>query len=947
MPGPFCFAWAGGTIQDQIAVVTNGNTHGALPVSTPIVASATAGGRQLENLASSSGLEAGTLYELSGPGVSPGNWFIYDDSVLNGFPGSLNLTAALGESLGSGNFDATKSTIIGVSLGTLTEGSPAVVFSDLALPAGLYAVSGVGIGETDAPAAIPPPGTIRTNPNAFMLIGTAFLAYDGAGGGSLEILAAWPQVDAQSHVTSYDIRTQEVRAIETGVFPLQIAGFPTQEDPHHVTAVPADALASLTPGLVYNITGNSLTVGTTFIAPSGGTVIDLALPAIGSTLNGILTISGPRTPDAPFDPAVHNRFDEEIIGLEITQDEGGFATLHADIKYNGVGLLAPGRNIWCWLSWDQAWTPGGTATPDLVPLFNGRLVGVPRLQAGEIVQLEFLARPDDFSAQKLAWVNQLAVLPYYDPVWALETVHANPDSVLETYSSLWHIDRVSLAVTVSDVIDGEAGTSDIGESQSIYENFSLSYQQPPLIAVNIAGTVEWQQQAVGVMDISDRLLGAFHVTGSSYSNPFPQIGGVNGITPEQFGHTILFGDRAVSPFTSLGGGGGLIQSFDQGIQASWPKPGTNIGGGWSFSSRSDYFGYPLNYVNNANVSQGGWIPDQSYTTSYNAQMPMPGGASDVSIMMNPSGTVNISYALNTFKFRLVLEYKADRKRTETITAVLAAGVQQELSDTAESDREAISLSSQIVGQGVDPNGALPIGDLAYRSYFQPQRGAQSFEYLLLLARAKMRARARSVDITFAVDWRTALGITLRHNIAYTDRRVPGGGAVGKVKSYRLSVKDGKMIGEFTIGCTIGTGESVPYQTGTSVYVDDGYVNPGYQRMAGAQLSLVSGDFGYETLDDFVVVDDGLNLTNLTENQVINICRVDNGVNSHIQAIEDARNALLFSHFPDPRTMTSQVTTTVILDLKPLQGSEFHTDFFPSVTPLVLPKTIDLSATSGG
>jgi hypothetical protein len=39
-----------------------------------------------------------------------------------------------------------------------------------------------------------------------------------------------------------------------------------------------------------------------------------------------------------------------------------------------------------------------------------------------------------------------------------------------------------------------------------------------------------------------------------------------------------------------------------------------------------------------------------------------------------------------------LEFRANRKRTETVTAVVTAAVQRELSDSAESDREAISLT---------------------------------------------------------------------------------------------------------------------------------------------------------------------------------------------------------------------------------------------------------------
>jgi hypothetical protein len=41
-----------------------------------------------------------------------------------------------------------------------------------------------------------------------------------------------------------------------------------------------------------------------------------------------------------------------------------------------------------------------------------------------------------------------------------------------------------------------------------------------------------------------------------------------------------------------------------------------------------------------------------------------------------------------------------------------------------------------------------------------------------------------------------------------------------------------------------------------------------------------------------------------------------------------------------------MTTTVTLDMRPLQGAEFNTRFFPAVTQLALPKTIDLAATTG-
>jgi hypothetical protein len=50
---------------------------------------------------------------------------------------------------------------------------------------------------------------------------------------------------------------------------------------------------------------------------------------------------------------------------------------------------------------------------------------------------------------------------------------------------------------------------------------------------------------------------------------------------------------------------------------------------------------------------------------------------------------------------------------------------------------------------------------------------------------------------------------------------------------------------------------------------------------------------------------------------------------------------------DPQTTMRSVTTTVTLDLKPVDGTEFHTSFFPAVSELALPKTIDLAATGDG
>jgi len=97
-----------------------------------------------------------------------------------------------------------------------------------------------------------------------------------------------------------------------------------------------------------------------------------------------------------FDPVTHSRFDDDIFDFEIAQNEGDFATLAITIQNPRIGLLAPGRQIWAWFSWSD-----GT---DVIPLFFGRLVGLPDNIDGESVALNFIARPSDFANRVIEYL---------------------------------------------------------------------------------------------------------------------------------------------------------------------------------------------------------------------------------------------------------------------------------------------------------------------------------------------------------------------------------------------------------------------------------------------------------------------------------------------------------------------------------------------------------------
>src|SRR4051812_18406017 len=127
-----------------------------------------------------------------------------------------------------------------------------------------------------------------------------------------------------------------------------------------------------------------------------------------------------------------------------------------------------------------------------------------------------------------------------------------------------------------------------------------------------------------------------------------------------------------------------------------------------------------------------------------------------------------------------------------------------------------------------PPPAPPIGDLNRRSYFPSDRGMQSLQYVVQLARAQIVARARAVKIKWKCTFGRAANLSLRRNGLLHDRRIPGGQAVGKIVGYALSLTGGEASGEVTIACCIGYGGAIAAAPGAPCYVVQGYVD-GYQH----------------------------------------------------------------------------------------------------------------------
>ncbi len=113
-------------------------------------------------------------------------------------------------------------------------------------------------------------------------------------------------------------------------------------------------------------------------------------------------------------------------------------------------------------------------------------------------------------------------LPYYDPIW-FDNGIATPETILEARPVFWHTDRISLNVTVSNYIIGEDETLEVEASEHVYAQMQMNMGGTPLTGLYVTGSVSWDQQAIGQIDITYALVSAFQDAGSSVGYPYIEV----------------------------------------------------------------------------------------------------------------------------------------------------------------------------------------------------------------------------------------------------------------------------------------------------------------------------------------------------------------------------------------------------------------------------------------
>ena len=542
------------------------------------------------------------------------------------------------------------------------------------------------------------------------------------------------------------------------------------------------------------------------------------------------------------------REDEQVLSFELAQEEGDFASLRLEVRNPRVGLLSINRKRWGWLSVSEGAT--------LMPLFFGRLIGLPEEMNEDVVTLSFIAKPLNYQVAKATVADTMRQSQYFDPLFIEQERRLEPDTVLEARPMVWHIDRVTHAVTASHVLTGEDGTLAFGDD--VYaDSVRCGYSGAPQRKVVIEAQVRWTQYGYGTVPLS--------------------FAGIRTYT-----------------------GDGLL--------SAWPKKGQRIGGGWTVAQA-----FAKDAWSKLNTET---INDRDGVTKY------------------------ILYKW-TISGNLDATYEAERSYIEVATFTLQSGLQEIVTEAG--DEEVISLSvSGDADEPVDAGDAMPIGDLRRRAYFTTERGHASVAYLANIAAARLLASARCVEISFEVPFSHAASLSLRNNGSIVDPRLPGGGATGKIKSYTIFANgsSGETGCRVTLGCTPGYGGSLILDPGTPGYVTD-YVDS-YQVYLGATQVLVTDGAGDAALtisnfDGIVPNDDGLDLFNMTPATTI--------LSTVITNPASVQKHYVYSNSQDTNAALTKYPTRIAVNYRPVKGGPFRTHYEIDCSALVVPKTIDLEATS--
>jgi hypothetical protein len=223
-----------------------------------------------------------------------------------------------------------------------------------------------------------------------------------------------------------------------------------------------------------------------------------------------------------FNPAVHNREDEKIARMKISQREGEAATAEVEIMNPRIALLGPSRPTRCHISVEIG--------NNIVHVFSGKVEGWPSDLSAQFVTLTFLGIPNNFEALRLDYLQQLKVVNHYEQLTIPQGAENSSEEILATRNGELYVDRRTNAISLSPYVSTQGPTEFFNDNTIEVDSLSTTIREAPVTAVRVNYSVEWTQRGFGIFSARPKINRAFlsgrpnTLTPDSFESSFPTAG---------------------------------------------------------------------------------------------------------------------------------------------------------------------------------------------------------------------------------------------------------------------------------------------------------------------------------------------------------------------------------------------------------------------------------------
>lgn len=463
-----------------------------------------------------------------------------------------------------------------------------------------------------------------------------------------------------------------------------------------------------------------------------------------------------------YNAATHARNDEKIFSLSVEQEEGEAAGATIGITYREGSYIALGRRaaISCRKVADD-----GTLTGPVIPLIVGRIIAAPIGRIGQVVELQLVAKADNWEATRAALLSNPLTLLNFDPLFYEPGAEADAATALAHLASVVAWDRVprpsidsprlSHLTAGRDLEDDMGGSSLIVLQNVAHDDISRDVEQP-LRSVTVEMAASWQQ------------------------------------------------DASVRSEVRWKHGRFLDVVAHQAVQDAWPDVGADIGGDWFVEESSLSFGQPR-FVDLGEIAGG-------YDSAiYSGDVPVYRAKAARVVLRNKRRQARTEIVRVTVSAD-VQELMAPATEMKQFSLRQIIGTGDDIAPwqpRASYDvGDVVFYSNRIYSCRVGHTATYTfeltkwqwLGDDAgnvAESYFQTPRGQKSVRYATMLAAATLKKRARSVIYTVSVPLEDVIDIAIDDMV---QAHLPGETVTGKVTRYQLN---GGGWAEVEFACSIG------------------------------------------------------------------------------------------------------------------------------------------------